>query len=414
MRDDTASVRQILSLQLDQLAARVRAVQTPGNIDGLFGFHVLELAASSPATPEVNCATTAWLEEHRDRVFDYPVVAALGYSLFHFGRQAPEAAWDTFARGIGRLRQRDPFPADRIAFPYQPMSFLGIALGAKASEPRARTDGAWLAGLIDDKRLDAAGALQRLMYSYVRFVLTGKTFVASVAESQTAPELGMIEWGCRRGAFRLDNHDAEVELRRRVLEQGLTAVPRALEPGLAALLWGSMTSVVSRSIDEAFLSKNHVGALLRRFEAAMRRWRWDDPASTSLPIRWPISSEREVQDILWILLRGVFEDLVDEETLAKFGHSSYRADFGIPTLRILIEVKFVRTAKDFRSIEREIAQDAAAYLISTNGRYDELVVFIYDDSSSVQEHAITESALRQLPQVLDVVIASKPSQLTHP
>jgi hypothetical protein len=32
---------------------------------------------------------------------------------------------------------------------------------------------------------------------------------------------------------------------------------------------------------------------------------------------------------------------VDEETLPKLGHSTYRADFGIPSLGILIEVKYV-------------------------------------------------------------------------
>jgi hypothetical protein len=58
--------------------------------------------------------------------------------------------------------------------------------------------------------------------------------------------------------------------------------------------------------------------------------------------------EREVQDILWLILRPVFDDLVDEETLHTVGHSTYRADFGIPSLGLLIEVKYARMASDFK------------------------------------------------------------------
>ena len=66
-------------------------------------------------------------------------------------------------------------------------------------------------------------------------------------------------------------------------------------------------------------------------------------------------------------------------------------------MRILIEVKFARSASDFRELERQIAQDAAAYFTGNGWRYDTLVVFIYDNSASVQEHAVTETALLKLP-----------------
>jgi hypothetical protein len=40
-----------------------------------------------------------------------------------------------------------------------------------------------------------------------------------------------------------------------------------------------------------------------------------------------------------------------------------------------------------------------------------LIVFIYDDSASVQEHDTTRRALVQIPGIIDVVIVSRPSQL---
>ena len=48
------------------------------------------------------------------------------------------------------------------------------------------------------------------------------------------------------------------------------------------------------------------------------------------------------------------------------------------------------------------------------GTYQKLVVFIYDTSASVQEHAITAAALQELEDIIDVVIVSRPSQLPPP
>ena len=46
------------------------------------------------------------------------------------------------------------------------------------------------------------------------------------------------------------------------------------------------------------------------------------------------------------------------------------------------------------------------YLVPSD--FQHIVVFIYDDSQSVQEHADTSRDLRKVPGVFDVVIASKP------
>lgn len=144
----------------------------------------------------------------------------------------------------------------------------------------------------------------------------------------------------------------------------------------------------------------------------MRRWRFD-ASDLDQPVRWPITSEREVQDILWVILRSVFDDLVDEETLRKVGHSSYRADFGIPSLGVLIEVKYARKASDFKLFEKEIMEDYLAYL-RDNGPYRKMAVFIYDESASVQEHGVTGNALLALDNIIDVIIVSRPSHLPVP
>ncbi len=104
---------------------------------------------------------------------------------------------------------------------------------------------------------------------------------------------------------------------------------------------------------------------------------------------------------------------MDEETLPKLGHSTYRADFGIPSLGILIEVKYVRKSSDFKEIEKQVLEDSVAYLNGITA-YREIVVFIYDESASVQEHDTTASSLRGIDHISDVIIVSRPSQLARP
>ena len=150
--------------------------------------------------------------------------------------------------------------------------------------------------------------------------------------------------------------------------------------------------MVTASIDNALLNPGHVGAILRRFAPAMRRWRYDDPTKVKEPVQWTVSSEREVQDIIWMLLRSAFDDIVDEEPLRKVGHSSYRSDFGLPRLGLLIEIKYVRSATEFKKVEKEIYEDSVAYL-KEKATYKKIIVFMYDASSSTQEHATTIDAL---------------------
>ena len=195
--------------------------------------------------------------------------------------------------------------------------------------------------------------------------------------------------------------------------QSSGTAPTGLTSASRAWACSSKSSTSARAaIDQAILSRSHLVTVLSRLEAAMRRWRCDDN-SVKHPIRWPVTAEREVQDILWLILRPVFDDLVDEETLPKLGHSTYRADFGIPSLGILIEVKYVRKSSDFKEVEKQVLEDSVAYLNGVTA-YKEIVVFIYDDSASVQEHDTTATALRSIDGISDVIIVSRPSQLASP
>jgi hypothetical protein len=75
----------------------------------------------------------------------------------------------------------------------------------------------------------------------------------------------------------------------------------------------------------------------------------------------------------------------------------------------MIEAEFARDSKDFKRIEDEIQIDIINYLDPSSDY--RLIVFIYDDSASVEDHEISRKDIMKLPQIVDVVIVSSPSHL---
>lgn len=407
-------VAQLLSTQQSSLLQRIAESNTPGNLEGLFAFHVLGHESVFPITWDVNCATEEWLASNTSRLSNAPMLAELGYALYHFSTTASQDMRQIFAASLEKLRLRNPFPEDHMSFAYRPVEFLGLALGSLALRDAGSSYRAWLTEVLADPRHVSASTYHALLFGYSRYRLTGESnTVHDLRSYRSVEELALVEWSIRQGALYLSDPRATLsDIQAKLLQAALSNNVSNLDVPRAAILWSAVNASLTRTVDELVLSKDHVAIVLRRFEAALRRWRWDDPQQVKKhPIRWAISSEREVQDIVWLILRSLFDDVVDEETLPKIGHSTYRADFGIPSLRLLVEAKYTRQAGDFKKIEKEIMEDAVAYLLETSERYDRILVFIYDHSSSVQEHELTASTLRKIPAISDVIIVSRPSQL---
>jgi hypothetical protein len=406
-------VTTLLGACMQALVRKIKRTNAPGNLDGLFAYHVIGNEPDFTLTWSVNAATEQWLAKNNQRLSHFHVLAVAGYALWHFENTAPTALRKAFTDGLAILRLRDPFPEDRNSFAHQPRAFLGIALGVTTLGEPSATYRSWLVELLDDHRCRSSIFSSALQYGYIRYILTGETLsVGDVKHYTDLQDLAMLEWSMRHRVVRFPDPQLELSrLQAQILRTSLVEDTRELDSPQAAVIWSAIHASVARSVEQLVLSRNHVGMILRRFEAALRRWRWDDSSKMKRPITWAITSEREVQDIVWLILRSVFDDVVDEETLPKLGHSTYKADFGIPSLRLLIEAKYCREASDFKKIEKEIMEDAGAYLIHTKDRYDRILVFIYDHSSSVQEHAVTATALKELPGIEDIIIVSRPSQL---
>lgn len=121
-----------------------------------------------------------------------------------------------------------------------------------------------------------------------------------------------------------------------------------------------------------------------------------------------IRNEADVQRIIWTMLRPTFSDLVDEDYLPRFGAKNYKPDFGIPSLRLLIEAKYVRQAKSVAEIQDELQTDIIGYLSSTSD-YNSIIFLIYDTKGDVAANTGLHTAIRQKAGVEDVIVVVGPS-----
>jgi len=156
-----------------------------------------------------------------------------------------------------------------------------------------------------------------------------------------------------------------------------------------------------------------VADLMRAVPRALQQWPWEERPKTknSRVARWHIDNEYHVQALLWTILAPVFPDLKREEYAAQIGPIQPRIDFGIPSLRLLVEVKFARDRSALKNMVNEIAQDASNYF-TTAGAYDSLLVFVWDNEGHTQDHDLVFSGLRRFERVADAVIVSRPGHMT--
>jgi REase_DpnII-MboI len=399
------------NLWLTAAAQRIAADAAQGSTDAQLARYFLGSALVPRLNQEGTRLTAAWLEENQDRLRQTPVIAAIGYGLAGALPGAQATARSLLVPAMQRLMSRNPF-TDRLTFVYDLPQVVGIGLAAQAVAADLPGFSEWLADILHDDRLQPSDRFQALLREHVRSLLSGQTAAVHAQQGDDVSVFALRYWMASSGTAQPPDPAEHRELQKRIASETLRTDPAQLPVSRIALIYRAVTAILDASIEQAILSRSHLVTVLSRFETAMRRWRCDE-SSMKQPIRWPVTAEREVQDILWLMLRPVFDDLVEEETLPRLGHSTYRADFGIPSLGILIEVKYVRKSSDFKEIEKQVLEDSVAYLNGVTA-YSEIVVFIYDESASVQEHDTTASSLRGIDRISDVIIVSRPSQLAGP
>ncbi len=156
-----------------------------------------------------------------------------------------------------------------------------------------------------------------------------------------------------------------------------------------------------------------VAELLRRIPTAMKKWTWEErPRTKTAPSarQWHIDNEYHVQNLLWLVLAPFLPNLVDEESTPKVGPIQPRADICVPSLRLIVEAKFMRAGDAPKKVVEQIAQDASIYLVS-GSNYDKLIPFIWDDSRRTEHHEEMVRGLRQVAGVVDAVVVPRPGSM---
>ena len=163
----------------------------------------------------------------------------------------------------------------------------------------------------------------------------------------------------------------------------------------------------------ARMTPEDVVSLLKHTEFALKRWTWEDRPKTTTGIarQWHIDNEYHLQNLLWTLLAPIFPDLTDEEYTIQLGSKNPRIDLGIPSLKLIIEAKFMRMGDPPKKFIEEIAADASLYLVE-GARYNQIVAIIWDDTARTNLHTEMIRAMNQIDGVLDAIVVSRPGNWT--
>lgn len=179
---------------------------------------------------------------------------------------------------------------------------------------------------------------------------------------------------------------------------------------LAALEWARRSAPI---VLPGQATPGTVAQILAEAPRALQQWPWEDKPKTknSRAAKWHVDNEYHVQALLWAMLAPVFPDLRREEYAPPVGPIQPRVDFGIPSLRLLIEAKFARTRSALKETVNEIAQDNSTYF-TTSGLYDRLLVFVWDSGAHSEDHALIREGMRKYDRVVDAIIVSRPGHMT--
>lgn len=153
---------------------------------------------------------------------------------------------------------------------------------------------------------------------------------------------------------------------------------------------------------------------LEHIPVGLRRWTWEDAGRTkgAKPVKWHVENEYHVQNLLYVLLAPIFNDIADEVYLQPVGQKTPRADLYLPPLHTIIEVKYRKDAKkSFPALIGEIAEDASLYRADTKYNDARIVGFLWDCTRSTQEHTKFKEGVLKIEGINGCVVVNAPSTM---
>ncbi len=186
-----------------------------------------------------------------------------------------------------------------------------------------------------------------------------------------------------------------------------------LELGLAVLMFDALidTSTVP---PPGLWSLEDLLRFLNEIPSGLRRWTWENKSKTGKghAVKWYVDNEYHVQNLLYILLGPLFPDITDEFYTEPVGQKRPRGDLFIPTLDTIIEVKYRKdTKKSFSDLIGEVGEDASLYRADPKFKKSKLIVFLWDQTRSSQEHAKFKEGVKKMGGIDGCIVISSPSPI---
>ncbi|MFW6116688.1 MAG: hypothetical protein ACOC6F_03080 [bacterium] len=350
----------------------------------------------------------------------FPEVAYLGFGLGEYTQtELPKPALDAFVAGLKRLQARrgnrlEDFISDDIGV-------LGVAdgvshlLASPTVDDLATSARDWLLDLLDKP-------LPRQMWSYRMRALASDLLdergrVRAKIEEGDPDRLALelcleATWPhAFRGSPRPSQEAQSALLRTILVEQA----PSCGDLERAVLRLRALDLLVDRTVEALRPSISDTVRILEDTQHSFKRWVWDKTARRGQvePAHWLIDNEYHVQSFLWATLYPIYGSaLVDETYLPGYGQVQPRFDLGVTNLKVIIEVKILRTRSDFAKVEEEISGDLGLYFKEPD-RFDRMLVYIYDDCDEHYSERYDElrNALIKRDGIEHVVIVRRPSMI---
>ncbi|CAD6877107.1 hypothetical protein [Methylomonas fluvii] len=155
---------------------------------------------------------------------------------------------------------------------------------------------------------------------------------------------------------------------------------------------------------------------LEHIPVGLKRWTWEYAGRTkgAEPIKWQVENEYHVQNLLYVLLAPIFNDIADEVNLQPVGQKNPRIDLYLPSLHTIIEVKYRKDVKkSFQTLIGEIAEDASLYRVDAKYEDARIVSFLWDCTRSTQEHAKFKEGVLKMKGIDGCVVVSAPSTMNE-
>lgn len=373
----------------------------------LFAYWMLMRAGDAPEAGQIAAAAG----QRTGAQLDFQTVAALGFAR-ESGLLGPEAS-GTLKQGLERLAGRRPFVDDiPMGFCSDAVGILGVALGTRslADDGLSSQIVTWLSSFLPNiHNLDGTENWQRILFQAADQVLSGRIKIPASRLSHA--EDVRVALAAKNVLPQCDGNQAERD-EEKALKDILTQGTAEASYERSAIRLAGLEYIlrVAPAVVPGRLSGQDLVHLLERIPAGLRKWTWETKSRTAnAPLRhWHIDNEYHVQNLLWVMLAPIFPDLDDEQYLAKIGYKNPRADFHIPSMKLIVEAKFLRPGDPMQKVIDEISSDASLYSAMGNDCAG-IIPVIWDDSARSHEHDYLRQGLRKLPNIVDAIVLSRPS-----